>query len=64
MYMCASTFGWTPDQVKQLSIEELEALFLAGKKLSKVAPSGSGPPEKPLSSISDVERFIKQQGAR
>jgi len=61
MYLCASTFGWTPKEVKELSRRELEALLKAGDKLQPALPSTkTGLSETTVSSMKDVQQFIRK----
>jgi hypothetical protein len=76
MFFCASTFSWTPAQVKELSSEELQEIFEASKKFETlpsipdiVAPQRSpGPQPRPvpsslLSTEDEVLSFMKKTGA-
>jgi hypothetical protein len=70
MFLCASNFGWTPEQVKELSTEELRLLFKAGNKLSPKIDLGDktgkglGAGSSQPSSEGDVKRFLQKIGQK
>lgn len=76
MFLCASQFGWTPDQVKQLSAQELEAIAEAGEKMipqkpgiqiQSLEPKAAGTkfsvvPDSIPSSVEEIQRFMQKRG--
>ena len=68
MFLCASNFGWTPEQVKELSSEELRLLFKAGNRLAPKLDlgdkTGAMPGQSKVSNEDDVKRFLQKIGKR